>query len=220
VILPSLLLCDFGNLANEIRRVEAAGAPGLHLDVMDGHFVPNLTYGVPIISACRRISQLPLDVHLMMTNPHEFVEPFHEAGADCLTIHLEAVPEPGDLLRSIRQLGMATGIAVNPATPLDRLWEVLDLADLVLSMSVVPGFGGQKFQPVALEKLQQLRSKSDVLLEVDGGVNEQTIGRCAAAGANLFVVGSAIFGHPDYTARIRTLVQTARSGSSFQSTGV
>jgi ribulose-phosphate 3-epimerase len=212
-VLPSLLQCDFGNLEREVRNLEAAGVSALHLDVMDGNFVPNLTYGMPIVAAIRRLTDLPLDVHLMIREPQAYVRQFREAGADTLTFHIEAVPEPRDLLAEIRSLGAGSGIALNPSTPLASIAECLDLCDLVLVMSVHAGFGGQTFHENALERLRWVREQAGpgVLLEVDGGVNENTISRCAAAGAQLFVVGSAIFGRPRYDAAVRELTALAAS---------
>jgi ribulose-phosphate 3-epimerase len=211
VVLPSLLLCDFGNFASEIRKLEEAGVKALHLDVMDGHFVPNLTYGPCIVETCRRSTDLPLDCHLMISEPERYIEDFCKAGASSMTIHIEAVPEPRPLLERIRSLGAMAGLALNPGTPLEAITEVLDACDLVLVMSVQPGFGGQKFQPIALEKLRKLRDMAPpgVLLEVDGGVNHSTIKSCAEAGARMFVVGSAIFGKPDYAASVHELDQLA-----------
>ncbi len=207
VVLPSLLLCDFGRLAEEIARLEVAGVKALHLDVMDGHFVPNLSYGLPIVEACRKATKLPIDVHLMISDPAQYIEQFYKAGADNLTIHIEAVPNARPVLEKIRALGASAGIALNPPTPLTALESVLDCVDVVLVMSVMPGFGGQKFQDVALDKVRKLRERlgNRMFLEVDGGVNDGTISRCAEAGANLFVVGSAIFGHPEYGERVQTL---------------
>jgi ribulose-phosphate 3-epimerase len=212
-ILPSLLLCDFGNLQREVERLEAAGVPGLHLDVMDGVFVPNFTYGMTIVSALRKLTDLPLDVHLMMTHPQKYVRQFREAGADSLTFHIEAVEDPRPLLEEIRGLGAGAGLAINPLSPFEPAEKVLDYCDLLLVMSVQAGFGGQAFNPVALERLQRARKAAGerLLLEIDGGVNEETIADCAAAGAQLFVVGSAIFKHPDYGAAIRRLAELARS---------
>lgn len=212
-VLPSLLQCDFGNLQSEVRRLESAGATALHLDVMDGHFVPNLTYGMPLVASLRRLTDLPLDVHLMISNPARYVDAFHAAGADLLTIHLEAVPQPRAILEKIRRLDMVAGLAINPATPVSALRDCLDFCDLVLVMSVAPGFGGQSFQESALEKLQQLRQKQQdtLLLGVDGGIKQENISRCGAAGGQLFVVGSAIFGEPDYTAVMRKLTDFAGS---------
>lgn len=215
VILPSLLLCDFGRLADEIRQLEQAGVRALHLDVMDGCFVPNLTYGMPIVQAVRRATSLPLDVHLMIAHPEQYVTAFREAGADAITIHVEATADPGPLLRRIRELGAAAGIALNPDTPLSAIEPYLDDCDLVLVMSVAAGFGGQSFQEVAIEKLQRLRKRlrPETLLEIDGGINPATIARCASAGAQLFVVGSAIFRTPDYSAAVRQLTELSSVSS-------
>lgn len=210
-VLPSLLLCDFGNLEREVRRLEEAGVPGLHLDVMDGSFVPNLSYGMPIVAAIRRLTDLPLDVHLMIQRPQNYVKQFREAGADSLTIHIEAVEDPRPVLEQIRSLGCGAGIALNPRTPISRLESCLDLCDLVLVMSVEAGFGGQSFNPVALDKLRQVRSLvgPNVLLEIDGGINLKTISQASAAGAQLFVIGSAIFGQPDYQQAVTELTHLA-----------
>lgn len=199
-VLPSLLLCDFGNLAEEVRRLESASVRGLHLDVMDGNFVPNMTYGMPIVAGLRGLTDMPLDVHLMVERPERYIEQFYEAGSDVITIHVEATENPRKVLEDIRSLGVAAGLAFNPDTPLDEVIPLLDVCDLVLVMSVNAGFGGQKFNPIALEKLAKLKEiKPDhVALEVDGGVNADTAGKCAAAGADLLVAGSAIFKHEDY----------------------
>jgi len=210
-VLPSLLMCDFGHLADEIARLEAAGARALHLDVMDGHFVPNLSYGLPMVETARRLSQLPIETHLMISNPGDYVEKYLDAGADIVTIHVEAAADPRPLLERIRKRGGRAGLAINPPTPIEAIDSALSLCDVVLVMSVSPGFGGQKFESVALEKLAALRAKvpRGVMLEVDGGVNDTTIARCAQAGAQLFVVGSAIFRSDDYTAKIRKLTELA-----------
>jgi ribulose-phosphate 3-epimerase len=214
-VLPSLLACNFGQLEQEIRRVEAAGARALHLDVMDGHFVPNLSIGVPIVEATRRVTNLPLDVHLMIDNPEEYVEPFRAAGADGLTIHIEAVPEPRGLLERIRSLGAWAGLALNPQTPLSAVEGSLPYCDLVLVMSVMPGFGGQEFDATVLPKLRELSARDDVdvLLEVDGGISRDTIGACAEAGADLFVAGTAVFESDDYSAALRELQSLAVQGA-------
>ncbi|MHC4177741.1 MAG: ribulose-phosphate 3-epimerase [Planctomycetota bacterium] len=210
---PSLLACDFANLELEVRRAEDAGARILHLDVMDGHFVPNISFGLPIVEAVRRVTDLPLDVHLMIAQPGRYLSRFREAGADLITIHIEAVPEPQPLLEQIRSLGAAAGITLNPPTPLSDIEECLDFCDLVLVMSVMAGFGGQQFDSVALGKLRRLRALtgSKRLLSVDGGVNVDTIGACAAAGADLFVVGSSLFSQDDYGRYIAELTDLARS---------
>lgn len=211
VVLPSMLLCDFGHLAKEVAAVEAGGAEALHLDVMDGHFVPNMTYGLTMVEAIRKLTTRPLDVHLMISNPEEYVERYVEAGADIVTIHAEAHPEPATVLQKIRDAGAASGLAINPPTSVVDIEAALPLCDLVLVMSVMPGFGGQSFQPVALDKLKQLRSMlaEEVILEVDGGVNAKTIESCAEAGANWFVAGSAIFCTPDYGESMAKLTQLA-----------
>ena len=211
VVLPSLLLCDFGNLERELRQLEEAGVRGLHLDVMDGQFVPNLTYGMPIVEACRRLTDLPLDVHLMIKQPQQFIEQFYDAGADIITIHAEAVDSPNDVLSQIRNLDCGAGLAINPDTPVDRIEGCLSLCDLVLVMSVNAGFGGQSFQPVALDKLRTLKQlvSENTLLEVDGGINGKTIRDCQAAGAQLLVVGSAIFREPSYRDAVQKLTDLA-----------
>ena len=195
VVLPSLLLCDFGHLADEVREVEAAGARALHLDVMDGVFVPNITYGMTIVRAVRSLTTLPLDVHLMIVEPLKYVDEFVEAGASIVTIHAEAVDDPAPTLKRIRERGALAGLAVNPPTPLSKIERVLDHCDLLLAMSVMPGFGGQKFDAAALDKLRALRQShgNRLLLEVDGGVNADTVAACGAAGAQMLVVGAAIF---------------------------
>lgn len=205
-VLPSLLICDFGNLEREIRKLEDAGCTGLHLDVMDGQFVPNLTYGMPIVEGIRKYTDLPLDVHLMIKNPLSYVQAFSESGADLLTFHVEAVDEPAPVIEKIHATGMGAGLALNPDTSLESVVSFLDQCELVLVMSVNAGFGGQAFNPVAEDKLRRLRElKPDLILEVDGGINNETIGRCRAAGADLFVVGSAIFRSEDYAVAVDRL---------------
>lgn len=218
VVVPALLLSDFGHLADEVRRVEDAGAPALHLDVMDGHFVDNITYGMPIVEAVRRVTELPIETHLMISDPARYAERFLEAGADVITFHREAVDDPRPLLEKLRSLGAVAVLAYNPETPLEAIRDSLDLCDGVLTMSVSPGFGKQSFEPVALEKLRALKSLvgDRVTLEVDGGVHQNTIGACAAAGSSWHVVGSAIFGHPDYAKTMTELVDLARSPSRTQ----
>jgi ribulose-phosphate 3-epimerase len=212
---PSLLACDFAHLAREISALEQAGTRLLHLDIMDGHFVPNLSFGLPIVEAVRRVTALPLDVHLMISEPARYVAQFREAGADLITIHAEAVAEPVPLLRRIRGLGALAGISVNPPTPVSVLEACAGECDLVLVMSVMPGFGGQAFRADVLDKFRWLRSKfgPGVLLSVDGGVNGETIALCAAAGADVFVVGTGLFRYPDYgqrLAELRAVAQSAR----------
>lgn len=213
VVLPSLLLCDFGNLEREIRALEDAGATGLHLDVMDGHFVPNMTYGLTMVSTLRAITELPLDVHLMIANPQDYLSHYVQAGSDIVTIHAEAVDDPCPLLEEIRNLGAGAGLAINPPTPVAAIESALPLCDLFLVMSVMPGFGGQAFDEVALEKLREVRSKvsDQVLLEVDGGVNTETAAACGEAGAQLLVAGSAVFKTDDYGKSMTELEQLAAS---------
>ena len=215
-VAPSLLACDFARLGEEIRAVETRGVTTLHLDIMDGHFVPNLSFGVPVVEAIRKSTDLVLDVHLMLDNPAEYVEPFRNAGADVLTVHAEVLDDARPLLDRIRSLGAAAGLSLNPPTPVRTLEPALESCDLVLVMSVMPGFGGQAFDPVALEKLAWLRDhpQCDAVLEVDGGVNSETAGRCAAAGAELLVAGTAVFGRADYPAAIDELTSLARHATN------
>lgn len=199
-VLPSLLLCDFGNLEREIVRLEEAGVDALHLDVMDGHFVPNMTYGMPIVSALRRLTKLPLDVHLMISDPAKYAGQFIDAGADLITFHIEALPQPSALLEKIRSQDVAAGLAINPSTDMQRLLPFLSDCDLLLIMSVEAGFGGQAFNPAALQRVSSIRQSqgSELLIEMDGGINNETVGQCTAHGADLLVVGSAIFREADY----------------------
>lgn len=207
IVLPSLLMCDFGNLQREIERLEAAGIKALHLDVMDGQFVPNITYGMPIVEGLRRLTDMPLDVHLMISEPSKYIKQFVDAGADCLTIHAEVDEPVAEVLQSIRDLGVGVGLAANPDTSFDSVAPLLSQCDLFLPMSVNAGFGGQTFNPIALEKLAAAKAAHpDLLLEVDGGVNLATAGKCVDAGARLLVVGSAIFGQDDYRQAIEGLV--------------
>jgi ribulose-phosphate 3-epimerase len=215
---PSLLACDFANVEREIRQLEEAGARVLHLDVMDGHFVPNLSIGVPTVQAVRRVTELPLDVHLMISQPGPYLDVFRSAGADFLTVHVEAEGDPAALLAEIRAGGAGAGITLKPGTPVEAIEPYLDQCDLVLVMSVEPGFGGQEFQPAALEKLRRVSQLAgpDVLLCVDGGVNPETIGPCAQAGADLLVVGTSLLGFDDYGKRLAELTTLARSSKDVR----
>ncbi|MDR1052583.1 MAG: ribulose-phosphate 3-epimerase [Planctomycetaceae bacterium] len=192
---PSLLAADFANLERDIKVLERLGATILHLDIMDGHFVPNISFGVPVVEAIRRVTELTLDVHLMLTNPADYLEKFRRAGADFLSIHIEAVSDPRPLFEQIRKLGALPGLVLNPPTPVERIEPFINECDLVLAMGVMPGFGGQKFEPCTLDKLKYIKKIADpnLLISVDGGVGEQTIAACAEAGANLFVTGTALF---------------------------
>jgi ribulose-phosphate 3-epimerase len=200
-------------LEREVRLLEEAGVECLHLDVMDGNFVPNMSYGMPIVAAIRKVTDLLLDVHLMVRDPQTYAPQFVDAGADSITFHIEALPEPKELLHRIRSLGVACGLAINPSTDLGKLLPHVDDCDLVLVMSVEAGFGGQAFNPIALSRLADLRKRygPDLLLEVDGGVNDVTVGSCTQNGADLLVVGSAIFRQADYCeamTRLRLKMQT------------
>jgi ribulose-phosphate 3-epimerase len=213
-VLPSLLASDFANLQREVAEAEAAGATALHLDIMDGHFVPNLSFGIPIVEAVRRVSHVPLDVHLMIDNPGAFIKAFRQAGADSITIHAEVLDDPRPLLERIRSLGAAAGLAFNPPLPVSQIEAALPNCDIVLVMSVMPGFGGQEFDPVALSKLRSLRAnqRCQALLEVDGGVGVDTITACAEAGADVFVAGTAVFHSDDYAAAMGQLQSLASAG--------
>lgn len=207
-IAPSILSADFAALGEAIARVEAAGADLLHVDVMDGHFVPNLTIGPPVIESIRKRTGLPLDVHLMIEEPERWVETYVSAGADYVTVHAEASAHLHRALTSIREAGARSGVALNPSTPPEGLQYVLDDLDLVLVMSVNPGFGGQSFIPTAYEKIRRLRQilgKRDVLVSVDGGVKVDNAARLAQAGAMVLVAGSSVFGTPDPGAAVAAL---------------
>ena len=209
-IAPSILSADFARLGDEIAMCEAGGADWIHVDVMDGRFVPNLTFGAKVIETVRKLTSLPLDVHLMVVEPERYFEDFAAAGATGLTIHAEAAPHLHRQLNRIRELGCLAGVALNPATPLDAVSEIVPELDLLLIMSVNPGFGGQKFIEYSIDKVQRARllldlAESDAALEVDGGVNRETIERVWAAGADAFVAGNAIFSAPDPRGEIGAL---------------
>jgi ribulose-phosphate 3-epimerase len=218
LIAPSILSADFARLAEEIAAVEQAGADLLHVDVMDGHFVPNLTVGPPIIESLKKVTKLPLDVHLMITNADAFISEFVDAGADYLTVHVEACPHLHRTIQSIKERGIKAGVTLNPATPISSLQDILGDVDLVLVMSVNPGFGGQKFIPSVLKKIADARAMLDrinshALLEVDGGVKVDNTREIVAAGATTLVAGSAIFSQPDYKATIAALRAAAQTAS-------
>jgi len=211
-IAPSILSADFACLAEEIKAVEQAGADILHIDVMDGHFVPNFTIGPPIVAAIKKVTRLPLDVHLMMTNPDDFIPEFIEAGSNYLTVHVETCPHLHRTIQSIKERGIRAGVTLNPATPLSAVEPILPEVDLLLIMSVNPGFGGQKFIPSVMEKIKAARRMIDakglkVELEVDGGLKVENVGAISSAGADIFVAGSAIFGSKDYKQTISKMRQ-------------
>jgi ribulose-phosphate 3-epimerase len=209
-IAPSILSADFTRLGEEVKAVEKAGADYIHIDVMDGHFVPNITIGPLIVKAVRRVTKLPLDVHLMISDPDSFIDEFAEAGADIITVHAETVNHLNRTLNYIRKKGVKPGVSLNPATTLDCLEYLLDDLHMVLLMTVNPGFEGQKFIPVVVPKIKRLREEIDkrglnVEIEVDGGISPGTIRQVSSAGASVFVAGSAIFYSEDYEKTIRLM---------------
>ena len=216
LIAPSVLSADFARLADAVQQIEAAGADWVHIDVMDGHFVPNFTVGPPMVAALRKVTALPLDVHLMMTNPDDFITEFAEAGADILTVHVETCPHLHRTIQTIKEHKMKAGVSLNPATSTTTLELILGDVDLVLVMSVNPGFGGQKFIDSTLEKIRQIRamitaSTGSPYLEVDGGITGDNVASVLQAGANVLVAGSAIFGSsnmPEAIRQLRTAGQT------------
>jgi len=214
LIAPSILSADFSCLGKEIKAVEMAGADWIHVDVMDGHFVPNITMGPLVVEAVRRSTTLPVDVHLMIENPDQYISDFAKAGADYISVQVETCPHLHRTINLIAECGAKPGAVLNPATPISSIAYVLDDLEFVLIMSVNPGFGGQKFIPASLDKIEQLKSlideKSlDILIQVDGGVNEGTIREVAAAGADVIVAGSAVFNTNDYANTIAHLKSTA-----------
>jgi ribulose-phosphate 3-epimerase len=214
-IAPSILAANFAELGEEVRKVEAAGADWIHVDVMDGHFVPNISIGPGVVKALRPVTELPLDVHLMIEAPERYIDEFVDQGADRVGVHVEACPHLHRTLGQIREKGARASVTLNPATPASAIEPVLDICDQVLVMSVNPGFGGQSFIDAVLPKVETLRGwidarGLDVALEIDGGIDAKTIGRAARAGADVFVAGTAIFKNPDYAAAIDSLREAAR----------
>jgi ribulose-phosphate 3-epimerase len=213
---PSILASDFAHLADQVERATAGGAAVVHVDIMDGHFVPNLTMGPPLVKSLRRATRLPLDCHLMIDNPDQFIAEFAEAGADWISVHQEACPHLNRTLHLIKQHNCRAGVVINPATPVDTLCEVLDIVDYVLVMSVNPGFGGQKFIPGTLHKMRRLseiRSERgyQYRIEVDGGIDMETVAQVVQAGAEILVAGNAVFGKGDAKANAEALLEAARS---------
>jgi ribulose-phosphate 3-epimerase len=209
-VAPSLLSADFSRLAEEIRAAERAGADLFHLDVMDGRFVPNLTFGPMIVRAVRKLTDLPLDTHLMIENPDRYIPQFADAGSDVITIHAEASTDVRRDLRTIREKGKKSGLTLNPDTPFERIAEYLDGVDLLLVMSVFPGFSGQSFIPDVLSKITKARrirddNGFDFAIEIDGGINPDTALRARGAGAEILVAGSSVFGSADYSESIRAI---------------
>lgn len=205
-----MLSADFSNLREDIQNIEKSGADLLHLDIMDGHFVPNLTFGPSVVKALRKHTNLPFDVHLMVTNPEDYVEPFADAGADYITVHMEAAPHVHRIVQHIKSLGIKAGVVINPGTSVSILNSIITDVDMVLVMSVNPGFGGQKFIPSTVEKISQVKSLAkmynpDLEIEVDGGINPETASMVKEAGATVLVAGSAVFNAPDRKAMIEAI---------------
>ncbi len=218
LIAPSILSADFSRLGEEITAVEVGGADCIHVDVMDGRFVPNITIGPLVVRAAKKVAEKPLDVHLMIVEPDKYIDAFAEAGADWITVHVEACTHLHRTVSRIRQLGKRSGVVLNPATPLSSLDYILEEVDIVMLMSVNPGFGGQSFIPSTLEKIWLLRQRIDSLglnvdIEIDGGISPASIADVAAAGANVFVAGSAIYGSTDYAATIAALKANGGEGA-------
>ncbi len=220
-IAPSILAADFASLGEALSAVERGGAEEIHVDVMDGHFVPNLTVGVPVVASLRKATRLPLDVHLMIENPEQFIPAFVEAGADMISVHQEATPHLDRALEMIRELGRKAGAVVNPSTPVSLLADVMDRVDHVLVMSVNPGFGGQEFLPHTLDKLRELREMREryngsFRIQVDGGIGPGNVAEVVRAGAQILIVGTSIFHTPDPAAAVRSLKQIAAGALAQQ----
>ncbi|MEI8176181.1 MAG: ribulose-phosphate 3-epimerase [Candidatus Omnitrophota bacterium] len=205
IVAPSILSADFANLERDINTVSKAGAEWLHIDVMDGHFVPNITIGPAVVRSVRKITQLTLDVHLMITEPEKFIEPFVKAGSDIITFHVEASPDPAKVIKLIKGFGVKAGISIKPKTPLATIAPYVPGVDMVLVMSVEPGFGGQEFMETALPKIEELRGLFAGLISVDGGINGANAGRVTKAGADILVAGNYLFSAADMRAAVDRL---------------
>ncbi len=207
IISPSILSADFANLERDIKRVEDAGADWIHVDVMDGHFVPNITIGVPVVKSIKKVSNIPLDVHLMIENPEKYIQPFAQAGSDILTFHYEAVKDVSSVVNIIKSYGVKAGMSIKPKTPAEEILEFLPLLDLVLVMTVEPGFGGQSFIKVCAEKIPLIKkyASENLIIQVDGGINAETAKICTAYGANSLVAGNYIYKSGDIQKAVQSL---------------
>lgn len=207
IISPSILSADFANLERDIKMVEDAGADWIHVDVMDGHFVPNITIGAPVVKSIRKVTQLPLDVHLMIENPQKYIEDFKNAGADIITFHYEAVDDVISVINLIKSFGIKAGLSIKPKTNAEEIFEFLPMLDLVLIMTVEPGFGGQSFMHDCAQKIVEVKQKAqkDLIIQVDGGINNVTGHICTSLGANSLVAGNYIYAHQDITQAIKSL---------------
>lgn len=207
IISPSILSADFANMEKDIKRVESAGADWIHIDVMDGHFVPNITIGVPVVKSIKKVTHLPLDVHLMIENPEKYVQPFKEAGADIITFHYEAVDDVMAVINQIKATGAKVGLSIKPATKAEEIFKFLPYLDLLLVMTVEPGFGGQGFIHDCAQKIVEIRQNAPekLIIQVDGGINNVTGHICTSLGANSLVAGNYIYGHQDIMQAVKSL---------------
>lgn len=215
ILAPSLLACDFSDIKSQLSIIHEAGAEFLHLDVMDGIFVPNISFGQPLIKSLRKNCKMIFDVHLMITQPERYIDDFIEAGADIITIHSEATDKCKETLKYIRSKGIKNAVSVKPKTPINEIYNLLDFCDMVLIMSVEPGFGGQKFMPDMLEKVRELQKEIsrrglDIDIEIDGGIDASNAALCVKAGVNILVAGSSVFKKPDISAAVKEILSSAK----------